>query len=62
VSDYVKLPAAERHAVLVEAGSRGARKRWGYPRTVRLTGLTEEQRVFVHELVRDLRKAAKEAA
>ena len=51
------LPA---QSVFQEAGVRGARKRWGIPRTVVLTGLTEEQRVFIIETVKELREAARQ--
>jgi len=57
-----KKPIAERDPVFVAAGLKGAAKRWGASRNVSLFGLTAEQRVFVTEMVRDLRAAAEAQA
>ncbi len=58
---------SEATSVFVEAGRRGARKRWGAhrPRTIRLDSLTPEQRRLVLALVEAARsgdKAADDAA
>jgi hypothetical protein len=37
--------------VFVDAGKRGARKRWGPPRIIRLDGLTPDQRRLVLAMV-----------
>lgn len=43
---------------LVESGRRGAEKRWGPPRVVRLHDLTAEQRRLVLALVEAARNAS----
>lgn len=45
--------------VFVESGRRGAEKRWGPPRVVRLHDLTPEQRRLVLALVEAQREANK---
>ena len=47
-----------KNPVLVEAGRRGAERRWGLRRVVRLDDLTSEQRRLVLALV-DAAKAVK---
>lgn len=42
----------------VEAGRRGARRRWGYPRIVRLDALSGPQRRLALALVEAIRKEA----
>ncbi len=49
-----------KNPVLVEAGRRGAERRWGPRRVVRLDDLTVEQRRLIMALV-DAAKAAKVA-
>ena len=40
-------------SVFVDAGKRGARRRWGeYPVSVRLHAIDQEQRALVHAFVR----------
>lgn len=41
--------------VMVAAGQRGAFKRWGWPKTIRLDDLTQDQRAIVHARVEALR-------
>lgn len=48
---------AEKDPRLVEAGKRGARRRWGPPRVVRLDALTPEQRDVVLALIEAQRAA-----
>lgn len=43
---------------LVESGRRGALKRWGPPKTIRLDDLPPEQRAFIVELVEVARRNA----
>lgn len=49
---------AER-SVFVDAGKRGAKKRWGPPRIIRLDGLTPDQRRLVLAFV-DMARASEE--
>lgn len=51
------LTVADKNPALVEAGRRGARARWGEPRTVRLDELTPEQRHLVVALIDAAKKA-----
>lgn len=46
-------------SVFVESGRRGALKRWGPPRTIKLDGLAPEQRAFIVELVDVAKRNAK---
>ena len=43
--------APPKNPVFVESGRRGARKRWGEPRTVKLDDLSPEQRRLVFLLL-----------
>jgi hypothetical protein len=46
----------------VKAGQRGASRRWGPPRVIRLDDLPAEQRSFIVELVAVARRNAPQAA
>jgi hypothetical protein len=47
----------DKNPVFVESGRRGARKRWGEPRVVRLGELPEAERRIILSLVEGVRRA-----
>ena len=55
------MSVAEKNPVFVDAGKRGALKRWGEPRVVKIADLSPETRRLVIALVEAAKKAAPNA-